>query len=96
MAKTKYYDLPAGKTSRNLVFLAGFILGEKMYTVYMHVCPNNKRYIGITKREPSARWGHNGIGYKRNTHFYNAIKLYGWENIKHIIIATDLTLQDAG
>ena len=22
---------------------------DESYTVYMHICPNNKKYIGITK-----------------------------------------------
>ena len=36
---------------------------NKNYTVYMHICPNGKRYIGITKLKPQERWG-NGKSYK--------------------------------
>ena len=25
------------------------------YTIYQHIFPNNKQYIGITKREPETR-----------------------------------------
>lgn len=27
------------------------------YSVYEHICPNGKRYIGITGRNPKIRWG---------------------------------------
>ena len=64
------------------------------YTVYMHICPNNKKYIGITKQKPQYRWGR-GSGYSNNKHFINAIKKYGWDNIKHKIIFTNLTKEQA-
>ena len=40
---------------------------NKCYTVYMHICPNGKKYIGITKQKPIKRWGYNGINYKKVT-----------------------------
>ena len=64
------------------------------YTVYMHICPNNKKYIGITKQNPKYRWGR-GSGYCQNKHFYNAIKKYGWNNIKHEILFTNLCKRQA-
>ena len=64
------------------------------YVVYMHVLPNNKRYIGITCRKPEYRWN-NGKGYILNKHFYNAILKYGWNNIEHIIIKDNLDKKDA-
>lgn len=64
------------------------------YTVYQHKMPNGKRYIGITSLEPNKRWL-NGRGYKQNTYLYNAIKKYGWENIEHSIIKTNLTKEEA-
>lgn len=66
-----------------------------MYTVYKHTCPNGKVYIGITKQKPERRWGGNGIGYKENEYFYRAIEKYGWDNIKHEIIAEGLTEDEA-
>lgn len=67
---------------------------EIKYTVYMHETPNNKRYIGITCRKVKYRWN-NGHGYSQNKHFYNAILKYGWDNIKHIIVAENLSKEDA-
>lgn len=63
---------------------------EKKYCIYKHTCPNGKIYIGITKQNPMARWKR-GLGYKNNKYFYNAIIKYGWDNIKHEILETELT-----
>lgn len=65
-----------------------------MYTVYMHKCPNGKVYIGITSRNPKARWMR-GNGYIKNEHFFRAIQKYGWENIEHNIIKENLTKKEA-
>lgn len=64
------------------------------YSVYMHIAPNNKKYIGITMRNPKMRWK-NGSGYLNNSHFYNAIKKYGWNNIEHLILFTGLSKEEA-
>lgn len=67
-------------------------MNERIYTVYEHVFPNNKRYIGITKRDPYERWN-NGKGYSQEHQpvMYNAIQKYGWDNIQHNILYTGLT-----
>lgn len=65
-----------------------------MYSVYVHTFPNNKKYIGVTSKKPEIRWGANGCNYK-NPYMINAIKKYGWNNIKHEIIAKDLTVDQA-
>lgn len=65
-----------------------------MYTVYKHTTPSGKVYIGITCQKPYERW-ENGKGYKRNHYFYSAIKKYGWENIKHEILFSNLTKEEA-
>ena len=67
---------------------------DRCYTVYMHVCPNGKKYIGITKQNPKHRWGH-GTNYSNNKHFTNAIKKYGWENIQHKILYENLSKIEA-
>lgn len=67
---------------------------ERIYTVYMHTTPSNKKYIGITRTETLVRWGYNGEGYKTQM-FYRAIKKYGWKNIKHEILFCKLTKKQA-
>lgn len=64
------------------------------YTVYIHITPNNKYYIGITKQTLEDRWK-NGLGYKTQILFWRAIQKYGWDNIKHIIVAENLTHDEA-
>lgn len=66
----------------------------KTYTVYMHISPNDKRYIGITSQKLEERW-RNGNAYKENSYFTNAIKKYKWDNFQHIIIAKGLTNEEA-
>lgn len=55
------------------------------YFVYIHICPNNKKYVGITRQRPLKRWN-NGYGYVKNNHFFRAIQKYGWKNINHKVI----------
>lgn len=61
----------------------------KTYKVYIHLFPNNKRYIGVTINPTYVRWGGDGRGYKPQPHLYNAIKKYGWDNIEHIVYEVD-------
>lgn len=72
---------------------------NKKFIVYEHVFPNGKRYIGITCKTPRARWGKNGKGYYKkginNSPMYNAILKYGWDNVEHNILYTDLTEDEA-
>ena len=67
---------------------------ENNYTVYTHISPSNKRYVGITKVKVEERWRKNGEGYKTQI-FYRAIEKYGWDNFQHIIIAKGLTKEEA-
>lgn len=61
------------------------------WSVYIHVNKiNNKKYVGITSRQPEIRWRKNGEGYKSSPYFYNAIKKYGWDNFDHVILFTEL------
>lgn len=64
------------------------------FTVYMHTCPNGKKYIGITSKSVEQRW-RNGGGYRYHKYFYRAIKKYRWENIKHEILFCNMTEEDA-
>lgn len=65
------------------------------YIVYMHISPNNKRYIGITSQKNVKRRWNNGHGYRNNAYFWRAINKYGWDNFEHIIIAKELTKEEA-
>ena len=69
------------------------------FTVYVHITPNNKLYIGITGRNPISRWGRGKCYYDRHkvrqTPFYNAIVKYGWDNIQHIILMENLSKEVA-
>ena len=69
-------------------------MDNKKYCVYMHTVPNGKVYIGITSQKPSQRFGR-GRGYWHNEHFLRAISQYGWDNIKHDILKTGLTREQA-
>lgn len=67
-----------------------------MYCVYCHTNKiNGKRYIGQTKFQDNlyARW-RDGKGYHKSRFGY-AIKKYGWDNFEHIILARNLTKEQA-
>lgn len=59
-----------------------------MYTIYVHIFPNGKRYIGCTSQQLEVRFGRNGEGYRGATKVWEAIETFGWENIQHEILAT--------
>lgn len=61
-----------------------------MFSVYVHIAPNNKKYFGITKQTPENRWL-NGFGYKTQQLFWRAIQKYGWDNIQHIVLVENLS-----
>lgn len=64
------------------------------YKVYMHISPDGKKYVGITRTSLKKRWC-GGYGYKGNPHFSRAIKLYGWENFQHLVLFENLTKDQA-
>lgn len=66
----------------------------KEFIVYRHIFPNGKVYIGITCQEPKKRWRY-GCGYRHNQYITNAIRKYGWDNIKHEILFEGLTKEEA-
>ena len=67
---------------------------EENYTVYKHIFPNNKIYIGITSKRPEIRWN-KGKGYKLCPLMNKAIQKYGWKNVKHEILFTGLSKKQA-
>ena len=64
------------------------------YSVYIHYFPNEKVYIGITRRAVERRWN-NGKGYEEQPLMDRAIKKYGWSNIEHEVFASNLTKEEA-
>lgn len=67
---------------------------DNTWTVYMHIFPNNKRYIGITKLRVKKRWKR-GNNYRQQSVIWNAIQKYGWNNIEHIVVEQGLTKEQA-
>lgn len=70
------------------------ILEAIKWTIYRHVSPSGKVYIGITSKEINRRWRY-GTGYSNCILFQNAIDKYGWNNIKHQVLFTNLTEERA-
>lgn len=64
------------------------------FIVYEHIFPNGKKYVGITCQRPNRRW-RNGKAYNQNIRMSNAIKKFGWNNIEHLILAENLTQEEA-
>ena len=65
------------------------------WSVYIHIFPNDKKYIGITNQEPENRWGKNGNGYNKQKVMWSAIQKYGWNNIEHKVLYTNLSKEEA-
>ena len=67
-------------------------MGE--YSVYKHTFPNGRVYIGITGTDPERRWD-SGKGYSDNEAMFSDIVAFGWNNVRHDIVATGLTKSEA-
>ena len=66
------------------------------YVIYMHKNKiNGMVYIGQTCQVPPSKRWNNGYGYFRNKKFFHAIVKYGWDNFDHIILESNLTLEEA-
>lgn len=67
----------------------------KSWTVYKHISPSGKVYVGISSNVKN-RWAGNGYYYQLSeTIFSRAIKKYGWNNFQHIIIKEGLSKDEA-
>lgn len=70
----------------------------KLFTVYEHISPSGKVYVGITSIPPKWRWGRNGSGYTASGDqkvIKAAILKYGWENFKHKIVLEEASEAEA-
>lgn len=65
------------------------------YKVYCYISPSGKRYIGQTKLSLSQRAGIGGKNYEGCVVFWNAILKYGWDNFTSIVLADNLSKQQA-
>lgn len=72
------------------------------HTVYMHIFPNGKKYIGQTKMSMLKRGEKGGRGYltKKNGKYLQplmayAILKYGWNNVKHVVLAKVNTVEES-
>lgn len=65
---------------------------KRKYTVYRHISPEGKIYIGCTGIDPKRRWG---ARYNNNKELSEDISRYGWDNFTHEIIYSDLCEDDA-
>lgn len=66
----------------------------EIYSVYIHICPNNKKYVGVTTNI-KRRWSRNGSNYYQNTKFTEDIKKYGWDCIRHKVVHECLSRTEA-
>lgn len=67
---------------------------DSVFCVYILTFPNNKVYIGQTCQIPERRWA-NGNGYSKVQPVRCAIDKYGWKNVKHKILYSGLSKEEA-
>lgn len=74
------------------------------YTLYMHISPSGKKYVGITTQLVAKRWGKNGEGYlqrKTNGEYrqpsmaHAILKYPDWQLWEHKILQTGLNKEAA-
>lgn len=70
------------------------VVESRDYTVYRHISPSGRVYVGITKLSLDFRWNH-GRGYKNCQLFWRAIQKYGWDNIQHCVVCSNLSKDTA-
>lgn len=64
------------------------------YSVYLHVFPDKKKYVGCTSMPLRNRWD-GGLGYANQKRMFAAILKFGWENIKHFVLLEGLDKKTA-
>lgn len=56
----------------------------KQFTIYRHITPDGKSYIGCTSKTIYERWQ---FGYCHSPKFDAMVKLYGWRGMQHETLA---------
>lgn len=69
-------------------------MSKNEYLVYVHIFPNGKQYVGMTK-SAEKRWARKGSNYKYNERMYKDIQKFGWDNIQHLILHSGLSKKRA-
>lgn len=69
-------------------------MGDEEYCVYIHYFPNGKYYVGISK-DIGSRWEGDGKHYDSNPDMYRAIQEFGWNNIRHRVVCSRLSKEEA-
>lgn len=73
------------------------------WKLYIHTIPKeisdydyDKYYVGVTSRQCKERWGSTGNGYTKSdqSYFYNAIQKYGWDNMQHEVLISELSMEE--
>ena len=68
---------------------------ENKWTVYEHVSPSGRKYVGISSNL-SDRWKSKGRNYcTYNSIFKKAIEKYGWDNIQHNVVVSNVGFKTA-
>ena len=67
-------------------------MSQMLYSVYMHTFPSGKKYVGVTK-DISQRWRPGA--YASNKKMYAEIEQVGWDKIKHEVLFSGLSREDA-
>ena len=57
----------------------------KQFTIYRHITPDGKSYIGCTSNTIKQRWN---VGYKHCPLFRAVYEQYGWDGMQHETLAT--------
>lgn len=67
---------------------------DNKYSVYCHISPDGKKYVGFTGIPLKTRFG-NGKHYSKNSKIGRAIEKYGWDNFQHVILESGLSKEEA-
>lgn len=70
------------------------VIIKNTYSVYLHVFPDYKKYVGSTSLPLRIRWD-GGLGYMHQKRMFSAILHYGWENVKHYVLFEGLSKKQA-
>ena len=60
----------------------------KKYSVYVHIFPDGRKYVGYTGRPVKTRWD-GGMGYVDCPVMFDAIVKTGWNNINHYVLLSN-------